>query len=229
MLKQIVSLSFAVFLSVAGCLNLATAQDMLAIGQVEYSDQTDTVIVGQSNAVLDHNSISLVEFVDDFGNIDYGAIEIEDDGTFMIVVPSRVAQEPNTFIVAAMVDEVGGSDSVVQLFLFVLEDKMTLPEDPDDLDDDWEEQTDQGPSRRTFKHKTKGITIHFDKGVEGENGWKGKDHWHIRNPNWKEPDKRKGFYVDKDGNPVNDGSNASHIKPGTEVVLPKKAESNETE
>ena len=102
------------------------------------------------------------------------------------------------------------------------DNKTTLPSDPDDLNDDWEEQTEQAPHRRTFKHKTKEIVIHFDEGQEGEDGWEGKDHWHVRNPNWKESDKKKDFYVDKDGNPVNKGSDKSHIDPGTEVILPVK-------
>lgn len=101
--------------------------------------------------------------------------------------------------------------------------KITLPSDPDDLNDDWEEQTEQAPNRRTFKHKTKEVVIHFDKGQAGKDGWEGKDHWHIRNPNWKESDKKRDFYVDKDGNPVSKGSDKSHISPGTEVTLPVKA------
>ncbi len=69
--------------------------------------------------------------------------------------------------------------TVAQLYLFVLDDKITLPEDPDDLDDDW-----------------------------------------------KKSDGKKGFYLDKDGNPVNKGSDASHILPGTEVCLPSTSTEN---
>ncbi|MFN5852316.1 MAG: hypothetical protein ACK44Q_10865 [Pirellulaceae bacterium] len=65
------------------------------------------------------------------------------------------------------------------------DNKTTLPSDPDDLNDDWEEQTEQAPHRRTFKHKTKEIVIHFDEGQEGKDGWEGKDHWYVRNPNWQ--------------------------------------------
>ena len=102
------------------------------------------------------------------------------------------------------------------------DNKTTLPSDPDDLNDDWEEQTEQAPNRRTFKHKTKEIVIHFDEGQEGKDGWEGKDHWYVRNPNWKESDNKKYFYVHKDGNPLNRGSDKSHIDPGTEFILPVK-------
>ena len=229
MLKRISSVSFAVFFSVVCATSLATGQDTVALGQLEYVHQHDAIIVGQSNAALDHVSISLVEFVDAFGNVDYGLIEIEEDGAFILMAPSSVTHETNTGIAATMV-EPDGSDSVAQLLLlFVPDDKLTLPEDPDDLDDDWEEQTEQAPNRRTFKHKTSGITIHFDKGVEGSDGWAGKDHWHIKNPKHKKSDGKKGFYLDKDGNPVNKGSDASHILPGTEVCLPSTSTENDVQ
>lgn len=102
------------------------------------------------------------------------------------------------------------------------DNKTTLPSDPDDLNDDWEEQTEQAPNRRTFKHKTKEIVIQFDEGQEGKDGWEGKDHWYVRKPNWKESDNKKYFDVHKDGNPLNKGSDKSHIDPGTEVILPVK-------
>ena len=102
------------------------------------------------------------------------------------------------------------------------DNKTTLPSDPDDLNDDWEEQTEQAPNRRTFKHKTKEIVIQFDEGQEGKDGWEGKDHWYVRKPNWKESYNKKYFDVHKDGNPLNKGSDKSHIDPGTEVILPVK-------
>lgn len=130
----------------------------------------------------------------------------------------RVDLTLNTF------EEYSANGQWVELSLALSGDeKTTLPSDPDDLNDDWVEQTEQAPNRRTFKHKTKEIVIHFDEAQDGKDGWEGKDHWHVRNPNWKESDKKKDFYVDKDGNPVNKGSDKSHIDPGTEVTLPVKA------
>jgi hypothetical protein len=73
------------------------------------------------------------------------------------------------------------------------DNKTTLPSDPDDLNDDWEEQTEQAPNRRTFKHKTKEIVIQFDEGQEGKDGWEGKDHWYVRNPNWQSLIKKRIF------------------------------------
>ncbi len=41
-------------------------------------------------------------------------------------------------------------------------------------------------------------------------------------PKLAESDNKKDFYVHKDGNPLNKGSDKSRIDPGTEVILPVK-------
>ena len=129
----------------------------------------------------------------------------------------RVDLTLNTF------EEYSANGQWVELSLTLSGDnKTTLPSVPDDLNDDWEEQTEQAPNRRTFKHKTKEIVIQFDEGQEGKDGWEGKDHWYVRKPNWKESYNKKYFDVHKDGNPLNKGSDKSHIDPGTEVILPVK-------
>ena len=125
---------------------------------------------------------------------------------------------------------VGFGDGEMQFgmsFSTAVPEKMTLPTKPADLDEDWVDQNAKGPNRTTFKHKTSGLVIHFDKAVAGSGGWGEKDHWHIENPNWKKADKKKGFYVDVDGIPVDKGKEKSHILPGTEVTLPVKSEKKE--
>jgi hypothetical protein len=55
-----------------------------------------------------------------------------------------------------------------------------------------------------------GNQIEFHKGTPGAKGFKGKDHYHVKNPN---ATGKHDAYLDKDGNPVADNSKASHIMP----------------
>ena len=56
-----------------------------------------------------------------------------------------------------------------------------------------------------------GQKIEFHPGKPGETGWEAVDHYHAHNP---EKTGKLDHYLDKNGNPVAKGSNASHIKPG---------------
>jgi len=91
----------------------------------------------------------------------------------------------------------------------------SLPKNPNKLlNQGWEETTPtamaKNTSSRTFKDKTTGLSIRFDKGNKDSNGYRGKDHYHIMNPN----STGKGdYYLDKLGNPVPKNSKASHIIP----------------
>ena len=75
----------------------------------------------------------------------------------------------------------------------------------------WENITDFGTKYRgNYRNKENGLIISFDPGQKGETGFRGKDHYHIHNPN---ADNKMNAYLDKDGNPVARGSKASHIIP----------------
>ncbi len=92
----------------------------------------------------------------------------------------------------------------------------SLPKNPDELlSKGWKEITDprakESSNSRAFREESTGLRIRFDKGTVVESGFKGKDHYHIDNPNAK--DKKIGKYLDKNGNPVNKNSKASHILP----------------
>ena len=63
---------------------------------------------------------------------------------------------------------------------------------------------------REFYHKITKLRARFDAKKEGAPGFEGKDHWHIYNPSTKG---KIDTYLDKNGNPVKDGSNPSHIIP----------------
>jgi hypothetical protein len=66
--------------------------------------------------------------------------------------------------------------------------KPSLPANPDDLlAQGWKETTHPG-----------------------EPGWRGQDHYHVRNPNTAG---RGGKYLDREGRPVPNGSKPSHIPP----------------
>lgn len=90
-----------------------------------------------------------------------------------------------------------------------------LPKNPDFLmEDGWEETTPQGmkdnSNSRTFHDPETGADVRFDKGEEGADGFRGKDHYHVENPN---STGKKDRYLDKNGNPCAKGSKASHILP----------------
>lgn len=93
----------------------------------------------------------------------------------------------------------------------------TLPDNPDDLvEEGWVEEPDRAPGRRRFRDPKTGEEMIFDEGRPGQTGWEGRDHYHRPNPN--APGKKKDFYLDSQGNPVNKGSSASHIPPGATIT-----------
>lgn len=59
-----------------------------------------------------------------------------------------------------------------------------------------------------IKEEKTGFRIRFDRAKSGASGYKGKNHYHIRNPN---ASSTKDMYLDINGNPVRRGSSASHI------------------
>lgn len=62
----------------------------------------------------------------------------------------------------------------------------------------------------TFREPSTGLRIRYDTPVPGANGFKGKDHYHILNPN---ATSTRDMYLDSHGNPVPKNSRASHILP----------------
>jgi hypothetical protein len=93
----------------------------------------------------------------------------------------------------------------------------TLPSNPDTLKKQgWTETThpavqSKGSRHRKFVNNQTGIHARYDKGEPNVTGFKGKDHYHVENPN---ATGKSDFYLDKDGNPVPYGSKKSHIFPG---------------
>lgn len=91
----------------------------------------------------------------------------------------------------------------------------TLPDNPSELiSDGWKDITQPeqaaNSNSRTFENPKTGIQVRFDKGIPGQHGFGGKDHYHILNPN----STGKGdYYLDANGNPVPKNSSKSHIIP----------------
>ena len=90
----------------------------------------------------------------------------------------------------------------------------SLPTDPQELlYSGWEDIS--YPSAKEAGHMTlqesdTGLRIRFDKGKDGEPGFKGMNHYHILNP---DATGNSDLYLDKNGNPVKAHSNQSHILP----------------
>ena len=76
----------------------------------------------------------------------------------------------------------------------------------------WKDVTPSGMKKNTTSrtYKKNDLTIRYDKGLKGASGYKGKDHYHILNPN---STGKHDYYLDKFGNPVPKNSKASHIVP----------------
>lgn len=78
---------------------------------------------------------------------------------------------------------------------------------------EWKETThpDQRKAgHREFSNEKTGEKIRFDKGNPTETGHEAHDHYHRYNPNSKS---RHDGYLDRYGNPVRRGSDASHLYP----------------
>lgn len=90
----------------------------------------------------------------------------------------------------------------------------TFPKNPFKLlNRGWEDITHpnaKGSGHMELKETSTGLKIGFDKGRPGESGFRGKDHYHIFNP---DATGNHNLYLDKDGNPVKKGSAKSHILP----------------
>jgi len=89
-----------------------------------------------------------------------------------------------------------------------------LPKDPTKLlNNGWEDITHpdaKDTGHMLLKETSTGLRIGFDKGVPGANGFKGKDHYHIFNP---DATSNKDLYLDKFANPTKKGSKNSHVLP----------------
>ena len=90
----------------------------------------------------------------------------------------------------------------------------SLPSNPDIMvRNGWKEishPSAKATGHRMFIEERTGLKVEFDKKVPGAPGYKGLNHYHILNPN---ATNAKNKYLDKDGNPVRNGSPKSHIIP----------------
>ncbi len=94
------------------------------------------------------------------------------------------------------------------------------PSSPDELGEGWGGTSDSSNESggRDFRHIESKEDVRWDPGKEGEDGWKGKNHWHRHNP---QRTGKKDYYLDKDGTPVPKGSDPSHIKASSLNVFQK--------
>ena len=90
----------------------------------------------------------------------------------------------------------------------------TLPSDPTSLTNSGWTDISHPDARASghieLKENATGLRIRYDKKVPNAPGYKGKDHYHIYNPN---ATSNKDLYLDKDGNPTGKNSKSSHILP----------------
>lgn len=89
---------------------------------------------------------------------------------------------------------------------------IKLPKPTELKNSGWEDITPfemkKNTTSRTYKKND--LTIRYDKGIKGADGYKGKDHYHILNP---KATGKHDYYLDVFGNPVPKNSKSSHIIP----------------
>lgn len=81
------------------------------------------------------------------------------------------------------------------------------------LDAGWEDishPSQAATGHYTYREPSTGLRIRYDEPSSGANGFAGKHHYHILNPNAHDS---RDMYLDKNGNPVKKNSKASHILP----------------
>lgn len=90
----------------------------------------------------------------------------------------------------------------------------SLPKNPDNLSKrGWKETSHplaKNAGKRDFVDSKTGLKLRFDKGVKGKSGFRGTDHYHLKNP---ASTGKSDYYLDINGNPVAKGSPASHLIP----------------
>lgn len=90
----------------------------------------------------------------------------------------------------------------------------SLPSNPQKLiNSGWEDVSHPDQAKAgsfTYREKSSGLKNRLDKGVPGKNGFRGKNHYHILNP---DATGNSNLYLDKFGNPVKKNSKQSHILP----------------
>ena len=90
----------------------------------------------------------------------------------------------------------------------------TLPSSPNELTNNgWKDISHPHANKLghiELKETATGLRIRFDKKVPNATGFKGKNHYHIYNPN---ATSNKDLYLDANGNPVGKNSSKSHILP----------------
>ena len=97
---------------------------------------------------------------------------------------------------------------------YIVSVATSLPETGDQLvEQGWKDIShprQAASGSHTYEDPATGLRIRYDKPKAKAQGFAGRDHYHILNPNAKN---NKDRYLDKDGNPVPKGSKASHILP----------------
>ena len=81
------------------------------------------------------------------------------------------------------------------------------------IDQGWEEishPAQKASGHHTYREPSTGLRIRYDEPVKGAEGFAGRDHYHILNPN---ATGSRDMYLDKNGNSVKKNSRASHILP----------------
>ncbi len=92
-------------------------------------------------------------------------------------------------------------------------DVENLPQNSSDLIKlGWKEVTPEGMKNNTTSkmYEKDGVKIVCDEAVPNAEGFRGKKHYHILNPN---STSRYDYYLDRNGNPVPKNSKQSHIIP----------------
>lgn len=99
-------------------------------------------------------------------------------------------------------------------FSHIVDVASSLPKDPNKLlSKGWIDITHPDAKKANhllLQEVSTGLKIGFDKGIPGASGFKGKDHYHILNP---DATGNHNLYLDKNANPTKKGAKNSHVLP----------------
>jgi RHS repeat-associated protein len=101
---------------------------------------------------------------------------------------------------------------------------LSIPNSPQEVDlGHWTPNTKfKAPNGIQWLNK-EGYSLTFDKGQPGADGWLGKDHWHVANPQGKRLN-ASGAIASGNG-----GNNDAHLTPGTKTSIKLQASVTSTE
>ena len=119
MIKKICALLLAM-LSVAGTATVTSAQDAVAVGQVEYGDSQFAVVSGTIDNAIEP-SLYYIEATDEFGVPQFGLVDVDQFGNFSLRTDSTIVQHSLSTLTGELIDPTTGYSAGSLLVVIVVD------------------------------------------------------------------------------------------------------------